>query len=77
MLEISQTNEFDANLASIEHAATRQGDEDDEFNAPASLDYKMSSKPSLINTKAEAGFSSQMSHVKQGLTSVVNVTLPS
>ena len=77
VLEICETNEFDANLASIEHAATRQGDEDEDFNAPAAVDYKMSSKPNLINTKAEAGFTSQMSQVKQGLASVVNVTLPS
>ena len=67
VLEISQTNEFDANFASIQHKLQ-------ETEAQAKIQ-----STDVIDTTGAASvqFSGQMSSVKQGLTSVVNVTLPS
>ena len=64
-LQISVTNEFDANLSSIIHRLTE---------TPLA---ESAGKSENESASATIGFSSQMSQVKRGLTSVVDVALPS
>ena len=64
VLQISQTNEFDANLSSITHKLQ-------DSDSHSMTETTSQAAPQMSMQK------SQMSQVKQGLTSVVNVTLPS